>query len=337
MSILGADISSLQRALELGAEYFYEDGTPGDPLKILQDHGVNAVRLRVWVSPRSGASSPEKVIQFASLLRTQGFKLLLDFHYSDTWADPEHQLKPAAWTQADFENLQKHLVDHTTEVLNGLKAVGVIPEMVQIGNEINPGLLLPDGSRANWHKLSALLKQGYAAVKACSPETLVMLHIANAADQAGAVDWFDNAVAQGVPWDVTGLSYYSYWHGTIAAMTATVREMRRRYNKDVVIAETAYPFSLLDQDGEKNAVHSLSQLPPEFPPTPAGQADNLRAVLQAARLEAVIGVFYWEPTWTAVKGNGWNPEDSASGNQWENQALFDFNGRALPAMGELKP
>ena len=209
--------------------------------------------------------------------------------------------------------------------------------MVQIGNEINPGLLLPDGSRTNWPNLSALLKQGYAAVKACSPETLVMLHIANAGDQAGALDWFDNAAAHGVPWDVTGLSYYSYWHGTIAAMGSTVREMRRRYNKDVVIAETAYPFTLLDQDGEKNSVHSLSQLPSEFPPTPAGQADNLRAVLQAARSEGVSGVFYWEPTWIAVKGNGWNPEDPASGNQWENQALFDFNGKALPALSEFKP
>jgi arabinogalactan endo-1,4-beta-galactosidase len=322
--------------VELGAQYYYEDGTPGDPLKILKDHGVNAVRLRVWVSPLSGVNSPEKVIQFAAILRVWGFKLLLDFHYSDTWADPDHQGKPAAWAQADFEKLQKHLYDHTTEVLGALKAAGTVPEMVQIGNEINPGFLLPDGSRSNWHQLSVLLEKGYSAVKACSPETMVMLHIANAGDQAGAVEWFDSAVKYGVPWDVTGLSYYSYWHGTITAMSATIREMRRRYKKEVVIVETAYPFTLLDQDGEKNSIHSRSQLSTEFPPTPAGQADNLRAILLAASLESAIGVFYWEPTWTAVKGNGWNPEDPSSGDQWENQALFDFGGRALPALGEFK-
>jgi arabinogalactan endo-1,4-beta-galactosidase len=337
LAYIGADVSSLQRALELGAEYCTEDGSKADPLKILQDHGVNALRLRVWVTPGNGASSPAKVTQFIPRLRAYGFKLLLNFHYSDTWADPGKQIKPAAWANADFKELLQLVYEHTRSVLGDLKAAGTVPEMVQVGNEINPGMLLPEGSRENWPQLAALLKKGCEAVKANSPETQVMLHIANAGDQAGALDWFDNAKAQGVRWDLTGLSYYSYWHGPIAAMTATVREMRRRYGKDVVIAETAYPFTLQDQDGEKNSVFELGQLPAEFPPTPAGQAENLRAVLQAARSAGAVGVFYWEPTWTAVKGNGWDPGDAASGCQWENQALFDFNGKALPAMSALNP
>jgi arabinogalactan endo-1,4-beta-galactosidase len=174
-------------------------------------------------------------------------------------------------------------------------------------------------------------------VKACSPSTQVMLHIANAGDTSGTLRWFENAKLHGVQWDVSGLSYYSYWHGTTLAMTNTVNEVGSRFGKPVVIVETAYPFTLLENDDEKNVVNSMSQLPSDYPATPIGQATNIKAVLDAARLGGAIGVFYWEPTWTAVKGNGWDPANPNSGNQWENQALFDYNGKVLPAMGEFKP
>jgi arabinogalactan endo-1,4-beta-galactosidase len=336
ISILGADISSLQKALDLGAEYFYEDGTPGDPLQILQNHGVNTIRLRVWVNPANGYNDKNKVIQFAQKTSAKGLKLLIDLHYSDTWADPEHQTKPTAWAGHDLDRLQADVYDHTYDVCSSLKAAGLTPDMVQLGNEINPGMLLPDGSTSNWSSLSSLLKQGYKAVKACSPSIQVMLHIANAGDSAGAREWFDSATSHGVKWDVTGLSYYSYWHGTVQEMTGTVKEVKSRYAKPVVIVETAYPFTILENDQEENSIHSLSQLSPDYPATPAGQASNLRAVMDAARSGGAIGVFYWEPTWTVVKGNGWDPSNPDSGCQWENQALFDYNGKALPAMCELK-
>jgi arabinogalactan endo-1,4-beta-galactosidase len=337
LSILGADISSLQHALDLGAEYFYEDGTKGDPIKILKDHGINYVRLRVWVNPANGYNNSERIIQFAPVLKQYGLRLLIDFHYSDTWADPAHQIKPVKWAKNDFNRLQREVYDHTYDVLSGLKATDVMPEMVQIGNEINPGMLLPEGSVFDWHRLSSLLIQGCKAVKSCSPTTLVMLHIANAGDKKGAREWFDNALSQGVEWDITGLSYYSYWHGPISDMSNTVGEMVKRYGKPVVIAETAYPFTLLDNDGERNSIYSEAQLTPNFPATPAGQARNLRAVVDTARSAGAIGIFYWEPTWIAVKGNGWDPSNPDSGSQWENQALFDFSGKALPAMSEFKP
>jgi arabinogalactan endo-1,4-beta-galactosidase len=336
LPIRGADVSSLQHAEDLGAKYYYENDVQGDPLQILQDHGVNYIRLRVWVNPANGYNNKTKVVQFAQRVKTKGLKLLIDLHYSDTWADPEHQAKPVAWADHSFSQLQADVYDHTCDVLNSLKTVGLTPDMVQIGNEINPGMLLPDGSTNNWNNLASLLVQGYNAVKACSPSIQMMLHIANAGDDSGARGWFDNAKSHGVQWDVTGLSYYSYWHGSMPAMTSTVKEMKSCYGKPVVIVETAYPFTLLENDGEKNTIHSLSQLPSGYPATSAGQASNFKAVLSAARSGGAIGMFYWEPTWTAVKGNGWDPTNPNSGCQWENQALFDYDGKALQAMSEFK-
>jgi arabinogalactan endo-1,4-beta-galactosidase len=336
LPIRGADVSSLQHSEDLGAKYFDENGVQGDPLRILQDHGVNYIRLRVWVNPANGYNNKTKVLQFARRVKASGLKLLIDLHYSDTWADPEHQAKPAAWADHSFSRLQADVFEHTFDVCSSLQAAGGSPDMVQIGNEINPGLLLPDGSTNNWDNLASLLKQGCNAVKACSSSILVMVHIANAGDKAGAFKWFDMATSHGVMWDITGLSYYSYWHGTMQEMTGTIQGMKSRYDKPVVIVETAYPFTLLENDDEKNSIHSASQLPPDYPATPAGQAGNLRGVMQSARQCGAIGLFYWEPTWTAVKGNGWDPANPNSGCQWENQALFDFNGKALPAMRVFK-
>jgi arabinogalactan endo-1,4-beta-galactosidase len=337
LAILGADVSSLQHAQDLGATYCDENGIQGDALQILKDHGVNYVRLRVWVNPANGYCSKAKVVQFASQVKAKGMGLLIDLHYSDTWADPEHQVGPAAWASHDLVRLHADVYAHTQDVCSSLEAADAPPDIVQVGNEINPGMLLPEGSTASWANLAALLMQGYRAVKACSASTQVMLHIANAGDSPGARWWFDNAEANGVHWDVIGLSYYSYWHGPLSAMARTVSDLRRRYGKPVVIAETAYPFTLEENDGERNLIHSSTQLTPGYPATPAGQAANLRAVLKAARSAGALGVFYWEPTWTAVKGNGWDPTNPGSGDQWENQALFGFDNRALPAMREFKP
>lgn len=143
--------------------------------------------------------------------------------------------------------------------------------------------------------------------------------------------------AQGVEWDLTGLSYYSVWHGTMEAMTNTVADMIARYGKPVIIAETAYPFTLDNADIEGNVINSTAQLTKGYPATESGQYDNLRDVLAAARAGGAIGVFYWEPTWIAVNGNGWNPANPNSGDGWDNQALFNFKGVANPAIALFKP
>jgi arabinogalactan endo-1,4-beta-galactosidase len=337
LSILGADVSSLQRAQDLGAEYYDDDGSRRDPLLILIDHGVNAIRLRVWVDPVHGYNNKERVAEFAARAKAKELLLLIDFHYSDTWADPGHQTKPAGWANHSLSQLQADVYGHTLEVCEHLKSRGATPNMVQIGNEINHGMLWPEGDIADWGRLAALLIQGREAAKGCSASIDVMLHIANAGDGDGARKWFENARSHGVDWDVIGLSYYSYWHGAMAAITNTVSNLKTHFGKPVVIAETAYPFTLGENDDEQNLIHDPGQLTPGYPATAVGQGDNLRDVLAAANSGGAAGVFYWEPTWTALKGNGWDPTNPESGNQWENQALFDFGNRALPALSAFKP
>lgn len=328
----GADVSSLQRSLDLGALFFDVDGSQAHPLDILKAHGVNFIRLRIWVNPAHGYNNKTNLLQFAPEVKARGMKLLVDFHYSDTWADPAHQLKPAAWADHDLVQLQGDIYAHTFDICANLKSLGAPPDMVQIGNEINPGMLLPEGSIDNWENLAALLKQGWNGVKACSPSIQVMLHIANVGDSSGARAWFENTRGYGVPWDVTGLSYYSYWHGNMADMAKTVGDLKAHFAKPVVIVETAYPFTLSNYDHEANVIFSEDQLTPGYPATPAGQQSNFKDMLNAAHTGGAAGVFYWEPTWTAVAGNGWNPANLTSGDQWENQALFDFTGKALPAI-----
>jgi arabinogalactan endo-1,4-beta-galactosidase len=334
--VIGADVSSLQRSLAAGAKFFDEHGSPADPLQLFHSHGVNYIRLRVWVNPVHGYNNPARILEFAPRIKARGFRLLVDFHYSDTWADPAHQIKPTAWDGLDFQQLQGALYDHTYQLCRALAAAGSVPDMVQIGNEITPGMLLPDGGTDNWDNLAVLLKQGYAAVKEANRSTLVMLHIDRGGDNPASRAWFDSAAAHAVEWDVTGLSYYAYWHGPLKSMAGNVADLKARYGKPVIVVETAYPFTLAENDTEINSIHSPDQLAPDCPATPAGQAANLQAVIRTAREAGAAGVFYWEPTWTAVKGNGWDPANPNSGDQWENQALFDFEGKVLPAMKEFR-
>jgi arabinogalactan endo-1,4-beta-galactosidase len=333
LSLLGADLSSLKKSIDKGGVYADEQGTPGDALKILAAHGLNAVRLRVWVDPPDGYHDKAELLDMARRVKAQSLHLLVDFHYSDTWADPGKQPKPAAWQALPFAQLKQALYDHTFDVCQGLKAQGTPPDMVQIGNEINDGLLWPDGRATNWDNLAALLTAGYQAVKACSPDTRVMLHLAEGGNNSFARGWFDAAAARHVPYDLIGVSYYPYWHGTLADLQNNLNDLAARYDKDVVVAETAYPFTSQDKDGTGNIISTNPV--PGYDFSPAGQQRLLADVMSIVRAVPNgrgLGIYYWEPAWTAVTGNGWDPADSASGNGWENQALFDFNNRALPAM-----
>jgi arabinogalactan endo-1,4-beta-galactosidase len=333
LSILGADVSSLKKSVDLGGAYADEAGTPGEALDILQAHGLNYIRLRVWVDPPDGYHDKAELLAMAQQAASRGFKVLVDFHYSDAWADPGKQNKPAAWKDLDFEQLKQAVYDHTFDVCNSLKAQGTPPAMVQIGNEINAGMLWPDGRTEHWDNLAALLKEGYRAAKECSPTTQVMLHIAEGGDNALAQWWFGQALEREVPFDLIGISYYPYWHGTLADLEHNANDLATRYGKDLVVVETAFPFTPDDNDGFGNIIHD--QVVPGYDFTPLGQKKfltDLMAIVRAVPNGHGLGLFYWEPTWTAVPGNGWDPADPSSGNGWENQALFDFNNRALPAL-----
>ncbi len=176
----------------------------------------------------------------------------MDFHYSDNWADPGKQIKPAAWKDYDFEQLKKAVYDHTFDVCSSLVAQGTPPDMVQVGNEINAGMLWPDGDYEHMDNLAALLKEGYQAVKDCSSSTPVMLHIAEGGDNDLARWWFDNMAQREVPFDVIGISYYPYWHGSLGQLQSNLNDISARYDKDVIVVETAYAFTDQEDDFHPN-------------------------------------------------------------------------------------
>jgi arabinogalactan endo-1,4-beta-galactosidase len=333
LSIMGADVSSLKKSEDLGGIYLNENGTRGDALQILNNHGLNYIRLRVWVDPADGYHDKTELLIMAKRAYALDIKVLVDFHYSDTWADPGKQYKPAAWEGLDFEGLKQALYDHTYDVCSSLAAQGTPPDMVQIGNEINNGMLWPDGKADQWDNLAALLKAGYRAVKDASPTTPVMLHLAEGGKNAETRWWFDNAIQRGVPFDLIGVSYYAYWHGTLADLRNNLNDISDRYDKDVIVVETAYPFTAKEKDFQTNTIKGAGVS--GYPLTPQGQEKMLADVMAAVRAVPGgrgLGIFYWDATWTAVGGNGWDPAESLSGNAWENQALFDYENKPLPAM-----
>ncbi|MFI2614820.1 arabinogalactan endo-beta-1,4-galactanase [Streptomyces sp. NPDC018584] len=334
LAVKGGDVSTLAKNEAHGATYRYADGASGDALAILGSAGMNYARLKVWVNPADGYNDKAKVLATAKRAKARGMKLLVDFHYSDSWADPGKQNKPAAWAAHGYSQLTKDVYDHTYDVLNALKAQGTAADMAQIGNELNGGMLWPEGSTDDWDRLAGLLKSGAQAAKAVSSGTRVALHLAEGGDSAGTRWWFDQAVSRGVPFDVIALSYYGYWHGPLSGLQANLDDVAARYRKPVLVAETAYAHTLANGDDLENNLARPDQLAAGYPATPAGQAANLRDVMNV--VEAVpggrgLGVVYWEPAWTAVDGSGWDPADPSSGNAWENQALFGYDRRLLPA------
>ncbi|MCG5212616.1 arabinogalactan endo-1,4-beta-galactosidase [Streptosporangium sp. KLBMP 9127] len=335
--IRGADISSLAKSEAFGGVYRRENGQRADALTILRDGGLNYVRLKVWVNPADGYNTKTQVLATARRAKALGMGLLVDFHYSDSWADPGKQNKPAAWASLPFDRLRQAVYDHTYDVLGALRAQGTTADMVQIGNELNGGLLWPDGRYDRWPNMAALLNAGHDAAKAVSSATRVVLHLADGADNGLYRWWFDNAAAHGIRYDVIGLSFYAYWHGTLAAFKTNLNDVAARYGKPVVVVETAYPFTTGDDDGYPNIISSA--VPYQgYPATTAGQSAMMRDLVNIVRAvpgQRGLGVFYWEATWTGVRGNGWDPADPSSGNGWENQALFGFDDRVLPGLRAL--
>jgi arabinogalactan endo-1,4-beta-galactosidase len=242
--ILGADISFLPQMESRGAK-FSDNDVPGDAMQIMKAHGFNYIRLRIFnqpanpkgYSPKQGFCDLEHTKQMAKRIKAAGMKFLLDFHYSDYWADPQQQNKPAAWVGQDFTTLKKSLFDYTVNVMQQLKDQGTTPDMVQVGNEINHGMVWPDGAINNLDSLAQLIYEGVKAVKAVSPKTTVMLHIALGGQNAEARFFLDNMAKRNVPFDVIGLSYYPKWHGTLADLKNNMADLAKRYPQQVMVAE----------------------------------------------------------------------------------------------------
>jgi beta-galactosidase len=242
--MLGADISFLPE-LEAKGIKFSDQGSQKDPILIMKDHGINYVRLRIFndpahekgYAPGQGFCDLNYTKAMAKRVKAAGMKLLLDFHYSDYWADPGKQFKPAAWEKLNPVELKQALYDFTKKVMQELKDQGTTPDMVQIGNEINHGIVWPEGSVSNIDYLAQLIKAGTAAVKSVDPKVVMMLHIALGGQNDESVFFIDNMLARGVHFDVIGQSYYPKWHGTLADLNSNLNDLVRRYDKEVIVVE----------------------------------------------------------------------------------------------------
>ena len=284
--VKGADISWLPQMEATGYIFYNDSGRREDCFKILKDHGINAIRLRTWVNPSdnkaSGHCSKEETVAMAVRCKKWGMRVMIDFHYSDSWADPGKQKKPAAWEGHDFPTLLKDLYDYTFDVMTALKNAGVSPEWVQVGNETASGMIYPEGSTKNWVTLAQLINKGYEAIKAVSPASTVLLHVDQGNNNARFRAWFDSAQAHGAKYDMIGLSYYPYWLDGKPDYTLSVNDLANnmndisaRYNKPVMVVEVG---------GEDDKVQNTY--------------DMLVTVLQ--KVKAVPkkmgkGVMYWEP------------------------------------------
>jgi beta-galactosidase len=243
-NIIGADISFLPQLEERGIK-FSDRGVQKDAIQILKEHGFNYIRLRIFNNPAADSGySPKKGFcdlahtkEMAKRIKAAGMKFLLDFHYSDYWADPGKQYKPAAWKGLNFSQLKDSVYGFTRRVMTELKAQGTTPDMVQVGNEINHGMIWPEGHVAHFDSLAQLFKAGSDAVLSVDPSVAIMLHIALGGQADESVFFLDNMQARGVSFDVIGQSYYPKWHGTLSDLQHNLTDLVRRYNKDVVVVE----------------------------------------------------------------------------------------------------
>lgn len=304
----GADISWTPQMEATGYEFYNEKGEKDDVLKILKSKGMDAIRLRVFVNPNndkgSGHCSKEETVAFAKRLKSLGFRIMIDFHYSDSWADPAKQYKPKAWENLNFEDLKKAVYNHTYDVLLALKKEKITPEWVQVGNEIPNGILWPDGHSKNFKNLGELLNKGYDAVKAINKKIKVIVHI-DEGNNTEKITWFyKNIAEQNVKYDVIGLSYYPYWikkdwTETIQDLQKNMNYLAKTYNKEVMVVEVG---------GEDSQVENTYKL--------------LEATIKAVRNvpnKKGTGVFYWEPQ---------------GAKSWSGYALSAWleNGRPSPAL-----
>lgn len=332
---LGADLSYVNEIEDCGA-VFRKHGKPVDPFKLMHQSGGNLVRVRLWNNATwTRYSNPADVAKTIRRAHAAGMQVLLDFHYSDDWADGDKQIAPVAWAKLDTATQAKVLYEYTRKILAELDAQGQMPEMVQVGNETNPGLMGgKKDSPINWTRNATLLNAGIRAVHdagaAVRLQPRIMLHIAQ---PENVLPWFDAATAAGVAgYDQIGISYYRKWSvRSMAQLGETIAEARRRYKVDVMVVETAYPFTNDGADASPNLL-GADTLIEGYPATPAGQLAYLTDLTQLVVDNGGNGVVYWEPAWVSSScKTRWG-----TGSNWENAAWFDLQRHeALPAFDFL--
>jgi arabinogalactan endo-1,4-beta-galactosidase len=311
---IGADLSFLKSAEDKGFG-FKENNEVKPGLKIFREHGYNWIRLRIFHSPTDLPNNLEYTIALAKKAKAEGFKFLLDFHYSDTWADPGKQFIPKAWSGMSHKQLVKAVFDYSKATIKAFREAGVMPDMVQPGNEVINGMLWPDGKiPENWNNFAELLRAGINGVNA-GCDTLnrpkIMIHIDQGGNKERTKYFFDKLLSYGIDFDYIGQSYYPWWHGSLLDLRENMIFMAETYRKPIILVEVAYCSSPTEYINK----------PAPFPETPEGQKeflDEVNKVVLNTPDNLGAGIFWWEPA-TISAGIG-------------TRDFFDENGNVLPVI-----
>lgn len=326
----GMDLSTIKEVEGLGGR-FYDHGEEKDVFEILKSYGMNAVRLRLWNDPYgpdgtpygAGTNDLPTTLELAKRAKAQGMEVLLCMHYSDFWADPGKQRVPKAWRGMDAEQLTEEVYSFTRDTLLAMRRAGAFPDLIQVGNELTNGMLWPQGKLlecGNYDNLAKFVSAGIRAVRSLDQEISIMIHLDNGGNAPMYRDWFDHYLERGEDFQIIGLSYYPFWHGSLEELKNNMNDLAVRYGKELVIAEVSMGFTMADygvyeklaqeeRKGYATKPELVEKL--EFPMTKKGQADFMKAlfvVIDQVPENKCSGFFYWEPAWIPVPGSGWANE-----------------------------
>ena len=357
--VKGMDLSTLKEMEECGAKY-YDEGVNKELLTILKEHDVDTVRLRLWHDPKAedgraygaGNNDLDATIYMGKKVSDAGMGVLLNYHYSDFWTDPGKQIKPKAWKNMNADELEKAVYEYTKDTLTKILDAGVHVTMIQVGNEITNGLLWPEGQVPNYDNIARFISAGIRACREVNELIPIMLHLDAGGNNSLYRRWFDNYIRRGEDFDYIGMSYYPFWHGDLKALEDNMNDIAKRYHKDIYIAEVSMGFTMEDYASyeklapeERKGYATRKEIAEkvEYPMTKEGQADFIYDFLNRVKNVAEgrgKGFFWWEPAWIPVPGSGWATPASLEymndkgpcGNEWANQALFDYDGNALPSL-----
>ncbi len=364
--ILGIDTSTYLEELEKGAKFFDGDKRV-DPLDEFRKNGVDCMRIRVWNNPYDtdghpylgGTCNIDNYIKLGRLAKGKGYRLMMDLHYSDFWADPGKQFIPKAWMGYGIDKMASAVYTFTAECLNTALKEGVAPEYIQVGNEITNGMLWPlgkledsTGKRGNYENFCRLVDAGCRACREVLPSAKIILHLERSNDKAVYQEFFTKMEEAKIDYDIIAASYYPYWHGTPEELFDNLNDCRR-FGKDIMIAELGYGFTTeaynLGGEAKRLVIDSERAYVPGFtekyPLTPEGQSRFIEDFLNKAKENNIDGIFYWEPIWLPGEGICWASEEGqkyigeegkSTANEWANQCLFDYEGQKLPAFDKYK-
>ena len=348
--VKGMDVSMLKELEQHGAVY-YLNGEEEDLFKIMRISGVNLIRLRLWNDPYSEKGEPygggtndfETTLELAKRAAAQSMDIMLDFHYSDFWADPAKQIKPKAWKNLEPEQLKNAVYHYTCDILKKMRKDNISPVIVQVGNEITNGPLWPAGRIENIETMAALLSAGSRGVREMAPDAKILLHLDFGTDNKLYRKWFSAIEPYQLDFDIIGMSYYPFWNGSIESLVYNMNDISRTYKKDVLVAETSIGYTT-DTLGCNGIVFSKElEKNTDYPATKEGQEMFLKDLCRAVRNVENgkgVGIVYWEPEWLPIPECAWAKKigceymnDKAElGNSWANQALFDASGNANRAL-----